>query len=128
MPEAPSTRHWDSAVRIPCRSQRIVGPLCSREMRATRSIGSVKGTMAVSRGDAKQNLTVSLTRDVLRKAKILAAKRKTSISRLLSQEIEFLVSSEEQYKMAERQALALLDKGFHLSGAVRVSRDELHER
>jgi hypothetical protein len=84
--------------------------------------------MAVSRGDAKQNVTVSLTRDVLKKAKILAAKRETSISGLLAQEIELLVSTEEQYELAERQALALLDKGFHLAGAARVSRDELHER
>lgn len=76
----------------------------------------------------KQNVTISLSRQALRKAKILAAKRDTSISGLLAQEIERLVAQEEAYEQAERQALALLDKGFHMGGAITVSRDELHER
>ncbi len=84
--------------------------------------------MAGSENDRKQNVTVSLTRQVLKKAKILAARRETSISGLLAQEIEFLVGREDAYERAERQALALLDQGFHLGGVVRASRDELHER
>ncbi len=78
--------------------------------------------------DGKQNVTVSLSREVLKKAKILAARRETSISGLLAQEIEFLVGQEEAYERAERQARALLEKGFRLGGAIRVSRHELHER
>jgi hypothetical protein len=65
---------------------------------------------------------------VLRKAKILAARRETSISGLLAQEIEALVNKEDAYERAERQALALLEKGFHLGGVIRATRDELHER
>lgn len=84
--------------------------------------------MKASKDSAKQNVTISLSRRVLKKAKILAAKRETSISGLLAQEIESLVSDDEAYECAERQALALLDKGFHLGGVIRVSRDELHER
>lgn len=84
--------------------------------------------MAVSRDRTKQNVTISLSRDVLKKAKILAAKRDTSISGLLAQEIEWLVGQEEAYERAERDALALLERGFHLGGARRVSREELHER
>jgi predicted transcriptional regulator len=76
----------------------------------------------------KQNVTISLNRQVLRKAKILAARRDTSISALLAHEIELLVDQEEAYERAKRQALALLDKGFHLGGVIRASRDELHER
>jgi hypothetical protein len=83
--------------------------------------------MAGSRDD-KQNVTVSLSRQVLKKARILAARRETSISGLLAQEIESLVGHEEAYEHAERQARTLLDKGFHLGGVVRVGRDELHER
>lgn len=78
--------------------------------------------------NTKQNVTISLTRQVLKKAKILAARRETSISRLLAQEIELLVNDEETYERAERQARALLEKGFHLGGVIRVHRDELHER
>lgn len=74
---------------------------------------------------AKQNVTVSLSRQVLRKAKILAARRETSVSSLLAQEIERLVSNEEAYQRAERQALALLQQGFHLGGVIRSTRDPL---
>lgn len=78
--------------------------------------------------DLKQNVTISLSRQALKKVKILAAKRDTSISGLLAHEIERLVAQEEAYEQAERQALALLDRGFHMGGAITVSRDELHER
>jgi hypothetical protein len=84
--------------------------------------------MAASRNRDKQNLTISLTRQVLKKAKILAARRETSISGLIAQEIEFLVGEEEAYERAENQAMALLDKGFHLGGVIRATREELHER
>jgi hypothetical protein len=81
-----------------------------------------------SRNHEKQNVTISISRQVLRKAKILAARRDTSISGLLAQEIESLVGNEEAYERAERQAMTLLDKGFHMGGVIRAGRDELHER
>ena len=77
---------------------------------------------------SKQNITVRLSRDVIRKAKLLAAQRDTSISGLLTQQIKLLVGQEEAYERAQRQAVRLLEKGFHWGGTVRVSRDELHER
>ncbi len=76
----------------------------------------------------KQNVTVSLNRQTLRKAKILAARRGSSISGLLAEQIEVMVGEEEAYERAERQATALLDQGFHLGGVIRASRDEWHER
>jgi hypothetical protein len=76
----------------------------------------------------KQNVTISLTRETVRKAKILAARRETSISGLLATQIEILVGEEEAYERAERQAAALLDQGFHLGGVIRATRDEWHER
>jgi hypothetical protein len=76
----------------------------------------------------KQNLTISLDRQTIRMAKILAARRSTSISGLLARQIEILVGKEEAYERAERQAMSLLDQGFHLGGVIRASRDELHER
>jgi hypothetical protein len=76
----------------------------------------------------KQNLTISLDRQTIRKAKIVAARRETSISGLLAQQIEILVGEEEAYERAERQAVALLEEGFHLGGRGPASREELHER
>ena len=75
-----------------------------------------------------QNITVRLDRRTLRKAKILAAKRNTSISGLLAEQIEMLVGEDDAYEQAQRRALALLDQGFHLGGRIESTRDEWHER
>lgn len=79
-------------------------------------------------GDGRQNLTVQLPRDVVRKARILAAGQGTSISRLVAQTIERLAEEEDAYEEARRRALAWIAKGFHLGGRLRATRDELHER
>jgi hypothetical protein len=81
-----------------------------------------------AKDNGKQNLTISLDRQTIRKAKIVAARRSTSISGLLARQIEILVGEEEAYERAERQAISLLEQGFHLGGVIRASRDELHER
>ena len=77
---------------------------------------------------SKQNVTVSLSRQTLQKARVLAARRATSISGLLTEQIEILVGEDEAYERAQRQAMTLLDLGFHMGGVARASRDELHER
>jgi hypothetical protein len=84
--------------------------------------------MATPSDRNKQNLTISLDRETIRQAKIVAAKRSTSISGLLTRQIEILVGEEEAYERAQRQALLLLEQGFHLGGVIQASRDELHER
>lgn len=82
----------------------------------------------VSGNTKKQNVTISISRETVRKAKILAARRSTSISGLLAEQIEILVGAEEMYERAERSAFAILEEGFHLGGVITASRDELHER
>jgi len=84
--------------------------------------------MTASKDKAKQNLTISLDRQIIQKAKIIAARRSTSIGDLLARQIESLVREEETYELARQQAMILLDKGFHTGGVVRASRDDLHER
>jgi hypothetical protein len=76
----------------------------------------------------RQNVTVSLTRETLQKARVLAARRATSISGLLAEQIENLVGEEEAYEQAQRQAMSLLDQGFHMGGVIRTTREQLHER
>ena len=75
-----------------------------------------------------QNITVRLNRRILRKAKVLAAQRNTSISGLLAEQIEALVGEDDAYEQAQRRALALLEQGFHLGGRIQATRDEWHER
>ena len=76
----------------------------------------------------KQNITLSLEKKLIQKAKILAAQRQTSISRLLSQELECIIQKSEHYERAQKSALANLRAGFHLGGKIVGSREELHER
>jgi len=84
--------------------------------------------MASKNATRRQNLTVSLDLQTIKKAKMVAARRSTSISGLVAQQIEVLIGEDEAYERAERQARALLEQGFHLGGVIRASRDELHER
>lgn len=76
----------------------------------------------------KQNVTISISPETVRKARILAARRSTSISRLLAEQIEVLVDAEEVWERSERAALALLDQGLPLGGRIAAGRDEWHER
>ena len=76
----------------------------------------------------KQNITLSIDKDLIRKSKIIAAQRETSVSKLLSGELEKLIKHTEQYAFAKERALANLKKGFHFGGKIIASREELHER
>lgn len=63
-----------------------------------------------------QNLTIKLPSDTVRKAKIVAAKRGASISRLVAAKIEELVGEDAKYQAARRRALEWLAQGWHLGG------------
>ena len=76
----------------------------------------------------KQNITLSLDKTLIRKSKIIAAQRETSVSKMLSDELEKLIQRTEQYELAKRKALANLKTGFHFGGKITASREALHER
>lgn len=76
---------------------------------------------------AKRNLTVQLDDDVIRQAKVLAAKRGTSVSTLVAGELERLVADDERYEEAWRRARRALG-AVTARGGRRWKRDELHER
>lgn len=75
-----------------------------------------------------QNLTVRLSRHTIHKARVLAAKRSTSISSLVAEQIEQLSNLDEDYEKAKAEAFALMDKGFHLGGVHKLDRDSIHDR
>lgn len=77
---------------------------------------------------SSQNLTVSLDKEVIRRARVLAAKRGTSISKLVAEHIRAMIADDDRYEIAQVKALALLETGFALGGEIHGSRDELHER
>jgi len=77
-----------------------------------------------------QNITLSVPKSTLRKIKLVAAQRETSISKLMTDAMEKLASEDESYIQARDRQLAILEKGFDLGfGDSKLpSRDELHER
>lgn len=77
-----------------------------------------------------QNITLSVPKSTLRKIKLVAAQRETSISKLMTDAMEKIASEDESYIQARDRQLAMLDKGFDLGfGDSKLpSRDELHER
>jgi hypothetical protein len=75
----------------------------------------------------RQNITIAVDQVLLRKARVLAAERGTSVSRLLADELERLVNESTAYALARDAALADLDKGLRLGGRP-ASREALHER
>lgn len=76
----------------------------------------------------KQNITISLDKEVIRKSKILAARRETSISKLLADSLESIVDREDFYEAAKRNGLYTLRKGFALGGVRKWKREDLYER
>jgi len=78
----------------------------------------------------RQNITLSLPKDLLQKAKIIAVKNNTSLSGLLSDFIARIANEEEAYQMARSRHRRLLKKGFDfgLEGEIPWKREDLHER
>lgn len=76
----------------------------------------------------KQNITVALDKETVRKAKVLAAERGSSVSRMLSEEVQRLVGERDRYLAAKTGAIAELRRGYRLGGGPLPRRDELYER
>lgn len=77
-----------------------------------------------------RNITLSLPEEVLREAKVLAARRGTSVSALLTGTLVDLVERESGYAAAKERSLAVFEKGSDLGTGGRIGWDraELHER
>jgi len=76
----------------------------------------------------RRNLTVQLDETTIRKARILAARRSSSVSRLVADEITRLVSEDDLYASAQATAERQLAQGFHLGGGPLPDRASLHDR
>lgn len=76
----------------------------------------------------KRNLTIAVDTEIVKKARVIAARRETSLSRLLADELQRLVAEDERYDRARRAAVAHLRAGFALGGKVTSTREQWHER
>lgn len=77
-----------------------------------------------------QNITLALPKEVIRRVKVIAAQRGTSVSRLLIQALESVTKADAAYERARRRSLALLKRPPNLGtrGKHTWSREDLHER
>ena len=78
----------------------------------------------------KQNLTLALPVETVRRLKVVAAERGSSISRMLTEQVEAILRRDDEYEEARKRALARLEHGYDLGtgGNITWTRDELHQR
>ena len=78
----------------------------------------------------RQNVTLSLPKSLLKKAKIVAASNDKSLSELLKESLEEKVGEATGYKKARNRQLKLLKDGLVLGtkGKMISLREELHDR
>lgn len=78
----------------------------------------------------RQNITISVPKPLLKKAKILAANMDKSLSELFRETLEQRVRSAEGYNKAQNRQLKLLRNGLNLGtkGKINLKRDELYDR
>ena len=77
-----------------------------------------------------QNVTLSVPREMLRRAKRLAADRDTSVSALMTEALARLTDEDRRYSAAKKRALGAMTSARSLGtqGRRTWTRDELHER
>lgn len=78
----------------------------------------------------KQNVTLSVPRELLRKAKRLAVDRDTSLSALLIEALARMADEDRRYGAARKRALGAMRGAQSLGtgGRATWTRDQLHER
>lgn len=77
-----------------------------------------------------QNVTLSIPKTILRRAKVIAVEQETSLSSLMTQMLTELVETQDRYAQARVRHLAWLEHAANLGteGRATWTREELHER
>ena len=77
-----------------------------------------------------QNITLAIPKKTLQKIKVIAAKRNSSISRLVTDALEKLANEETNYAAARERQIKLIREGIDLGYETSKlpKRDNLHER
>ena len=78
----------------------------------------------------KQNVTLSLPRNLIKRVKVLAAEQDSSISAILERLLSEYASNQDGYRQAHQDHASILKNGFELGtgGSSSWGRDELHDR
>lgn len=78
----------------------------------------------------RQNVTLSLPKELLKRAKAMAASKEKSLSALLRESLEEKIKDAKGYKKAKDRQMGLLNQGIDIGtkGRMTVTREELHAR
>jgi Family of unknown function (DUF6364) len=78
---------------------------------------------------ATKNITLSMPEELVRRAKVLAAQRDTSVSNLVARVLEQLVGDVRDYDEVWEHERRKMRAGLGIQvGPITWSRDQLHER
>ncbi|MGI8534898.1 MAG: DUF6364 family protein [Mycobacteriales bacterium] len=78
---------------------------------------------------SSRNITLSLPADLVRRAKVIAATRDTSVSALVADYLSSLTEDEDDYERLWRDERQLMAQGLSMRvGKLTWSRDDVHER
>ncbi len=78
----------------------------------------------------KQNITLSLPRDILKKGKMLAAKKGISLNELVRELLQMTAENEEGYRISADRQIRRMKGGIPLGtkGKISWQRDQLYQR
>jgi hypothetical protein len=78
----------------------------------------------------RQNITLSLPKALLKKAKTVAIMEGKSLSDFLKITLEEKIKQDTGYLSAKNRQISLMEKGFNLGteGQFYINREKLHER
>ena len=74
------------------------------------------------------NITIKVDSALAHDAKVLAARRGTSLSRMVADQLETLVNDDQAYSAAKRRALRKLKRCYDLGWKPTIDRSDLHDR
>lgn len=77
----------------------------------------------------KRNITISIEESLAKEAKVLAARKDTSISQLLADKLKEIVNREKEIINAKKSFFHITRKSYKLNYSARkFKRDDLYER
>lgn len=76
----------------------------------------------------KSNLTITLDADILREARVYAARKDTSVNQLVREYLEGLVAQETRHAEKLKALDELMERGIGLVGEITWNRDDIYRR
>jgi HSP90 family molecular chaperone len=78
----------------------------------------------------KQNITLSLPREILKKGKVLAARKGISLNELVRELLQANTENDGEYQASAERQIKRMKEGIQLGtkGKITWKRDQLHQR